>query len=197
MKKIVQEVYSSNEIKKSIFLGFLLPYTNFVTKMQKLKDEHPKAVHFVYAYRIYEDGKVVERFSDDGEPKGSSGMPVLNVLRGRDLVDCAAIVVRYFGGTLLGVGGLVRAYTQSVVDCIKEAEKSLLLDEFLLEESCEICCQYTLLGKVEYLAKKLALRMEKKTFEADGVVIVLMGERKGLDIFRQEFSTMQFNLKGE
>ncbi|MCE3039224.1 IMPACT family protein [Helicobacter anatolicus] len=194
MKKIAQEVCSSNEIKKSIFLGFLLPYTNFVTKMQKLKDKHPKAVHFVYAYRIYEDGKVIERFSDDGEPKGSSGMPVLNVLRGRDLVDCAAIVVRYFGGTLLGVGGLVRAYTQSVVDCIKEAEKSLLLDEFLLEESCEICCQYALLGKVEYLAKKLALRMEKKTFEADGVVIVLMGERKGLDIFRQEFSTMQFNL---
>ncbi len=68
-----------------------------------LKKEHPKAVHFVYAYRtLNEYNQIIEDKSDDGEPKGTSGIPSLNVLRGYDLVNTAVITVRYFGGTKLG-----------------------------------------------------------------------------------------------
>lgn len=193
MKKIAQEVCSTNEIKKSTFLGFLLPYSEFDSKIEMLKNKHPKAVHFVYAYRFYDNGKVVERFSDDGEPKGSSGMPVLNVLRGRDLVDCAAIVVRYFGGTLLGVGGLVRAYTQSVVDCLKDAENLGMIEDFLLEESESVFCAYTLLGKVEYLAKILELKLQKDSFETNGVYLSIKGQRQQLDNFKKQYQELQFN----
>ena len=63
--------------------------------------------------------QILESFDDDGEPKGSSGMPSLNVLRGENLIDIGVIVVRYFGGTLLGVGGLVRAYTNAIKDAIR------------------------------------------------------------------------------
>jgi len=77
-----------------------------------LKIEHPKARHIVYAYReLNEFNQIIENSSDDGEPKGSSGVPVLNVLRGEEFINVAILVVRYFGGIKLGIGGLVRAYT--------------------------------------------------------------------------------------
>ena len=136
------------EEKKSKFHSFLVPYSQFEEKLEELKKSHPKARHFVTAFRyLNEYGQIVEGSSDDGEPKGSSGKPSLKVLQGHNLINVAVIVVRFFGGTLLGVGGLVRAYGDSVNLAIANAEIELYED--LLEEFIEV--DYQLSSRCEYL----------------------------------------------
>jgi len=107
------------EIKRSQFLCYLQrteteqEARDFIAEVRHL---HPAARHHCTAFRLEEDtGEVWERSSDDGEPSGTAGSPMLAVLRGEELVNVCAVVVRYFGGVLLGTGGLVRAYTDAVV----------------------------------------------------------------------------------
>ncbi|HMO60660.1 MAG TPA: YigZ family protein [Ferruginibacter sp.] len=96
----------------SRFIAYAFPVVSadqFKARLQGLKKEHPKAVHHCFAYRIGLDGNNF-RSSDDGEPAGTAGKPILGQIDSRELVDTAIIVVRYFGGTLLGVPGLINAY---------------------------------------------------------------------------------------
>lgn len=110
------------EEKKSVFLAFAAPISSeeeaqaFITR---IRAEYPDARHHVYAYVLREGNKT--RYSDDGEPSGTGGMPVLDLIRKGGITDAAVVVVRYFGGTLLGTGGLVRAYTASAKDAISVA----------------------------------------------------------------------------
>lgn len=106
-------------IKNSRFITILLKITdkNEINKLiTNLKDEYPKATHYCYAYIIDNYKKA----SDDGEPGGTAGMPILNILEKNDLTNVLAVVVRYFGGIKLGAGGLVRAYSKSVRDTLEE-----------------------------------------------------------------------------
>lgn len=108
MKFVQKEFTATLEEKKSKFLAFLVPYKDFDKTMQRLRSEHPKAVHFVYAYRyLNEFEQIVENSSDDGEPRGTSGKPTLAVLSGAGIINSAAIIVRYFGGIKLGTGGII------------------------------------------------------------------------------------------
>ena len=96
----------------SKFIAFAFPIANvadFKKQLQRLKDEHPKAAHHCFAYRIGTDGNTF-RSSDDGEPSGSAGKQILGQIDSKQLTDLAVVVVRYFGGTLLGVPGLINAY---------------------------------------------------------------------------------------
>src|SRR6185295_2856251 len=96
----------------SKFIAYAFPIGNvadFKKQLKELKDEHPKAAHHCFAYRIGTDGNVF-RSSDDGEPSGSAGKPILGQIDSKQLTDVTVIVVRYFGGTLLGVPGLINAY---------------------------------------------------------------------------------------
>ena len=113
---------SRYEEKKSVFLGFALPVTTeeeAISFVSQIKKQYPDARHHVYAYVLREDNK--SRYTDDGEPSGTAGMPVLDILRKQNLVDCVIVVVRYFGGTLLGTGGLVRAYTIAAKEAVVDA----------------------------------------------------------------------------
>ncbi|HMU25443.1 MAG TPA: YigZ family protein [Ferruginibacter sp.] len=99
----------------STFLAYIFPCAStrvFKAKMQELKKEHPKAVHYCFAYKIGTDGNNF-RSSDDGEPSGTAGKPILRQIESKKLTDTGIIVVRYFGGTLLGVPGLIQAYKTS------------------------------------------------------------------------------------
>ncbi len=114
-KFVSTEFHLLLERKKSKFICHLFPYADLASVKSRLVKEHPKARHFVYAYRyINEYDQIVENSSDDGEPKGTSGKPSLAVLSGLDLVNTAVITIRYFGGVKLGTGGLVRAYSDAV-----------------------------------------------------------------------------------
>ena len=103
------------EISKSKFYAYLIETNSvdfFKNKLEQLKIEHKKATHYCYAYVIDDNGSK-EKAYDDGEPKGTAGMPILNVIKRKNLRNIAIIVVRYFGGIKLGAGGLVRAYSKA------------------------------------------------------------------------------------
>ena len=108
------EFESSDEFieKKSRFIGYVKPVKTqeeAVTFINGIKSKHWDATHNVYAYVLKENN--IQRYSDDGEPSGTAGVPVLDVILKNGLVDVCVVVTRYFGGTLLGAGGLVRAYS--------------------------------------------------------------------------------------
>ena len=157
-----KEFSETLEVKQSKFIAHLLPFHDFPQKLEQLKKEHPKARHFVVAYRyLNEYDQVVEYSSDDGEPSGTSGKPSLMVLQGQGIINAAVIVVRYFGGTKLGTGGLVRAYSDAVNLVINAAE----LFEYKKESMISISFEYTDVRKVEYECEKLDIRVVEKIFD--------------------------------
>lgn len=118
--EINERYQCTTEVMKSKFIAILMPIDNpdnFKKELAKIQKEHSKARHVVYAYRI--DGKT--KSCDDREPKGTAGRPLLELLMKKDLNRVALIVVRYFGGTLLGAGRLLRTYVQSGVNVLKVA----------------------------------------------------------------------------
>jgi uncharacterized YigZ family protein len=101
-------------VQKSRFIGCAAPVTSqeqALRYLQEIKTSYPDATHHCYAYILLSNAGIM-RYSDDGEPSGTAGIPILEVLKMRRLVNASVVVVRYFGGTLLGAGGLVRAYTK-------------------------------------------------------------------------------------
>lgn len=174
MNYVNDENYFIYEEKKSKFIAHLMPYPQFDEVMKRLKEEHPKGRHHVYAYRyLNEFDQIVENCSDDGEPKGTSGKPSLAVLSGHKLINSAVIIVRYFGGIKLGTGGLVRAYSDAVNKVI---EQSILHPYKKLAEK-ELHCSYTELSKVEYLLEKNAITILEKTF-TNSVVLKLQSSQE-------------------
>lgn len=118
------EVIGEFEEKKSDFLSYLLPHERFKARLAELRDQHPKANHHVTAFRHFNaEEQIVEGSSDDGEPKGTSGVLTLKTLIGANLIDVGVITVRYFGGTKLGTGGLARAYAGSANAAIAQARE--------------------------------------------------------------------------
>ena len=90
--------------------------------VEEARDQHPDATHHVYAYRVgADDDPLGERYDDDGEPSGSAGKPVLNVLQGEEVENVVCVVVRYYGGTKLGYGGLVSAYSEAAKGALEDA----------------------------------------------------------------------------
>lgn len=122
MESIKQSCQVTLEIKKSFFYGFVVPVDDeqaALSVLEKIRETYPNANHVCYAYSVSE-GQII-RFSDDGEPKHTAGMPMLGVLQKQGLTNVCAIVVREFGGIKLGASGLVRAYTKAVSDALKDA----------------------------------------------------------------------------
>ena len=161
MKFVVDEFSETFEEKKSKFIAFLVPYSKFDELMTRLRQEHPKARHYVYAYRyLNEFGQVVENSSDDGEPKGTSGKPSLNVLAGAGIINSAVVIVRYFGGVKLGTGGLVRGYGASVNKVLDVAK----LYEYKDNIKAYIECDYNQFSKVEYMLNQESIEIVNKDF---------------------------------
>ena len=133
--------------KKSRFIGYIKPVTTqdeAVAFINEMRAKYRDATHNVYAYSLREGQ--IRRASDDGEPQGTGGVPVLNVINGAELVDVCCVVTRYFGGTLLGVGGLVRAYSEGAKIALAAAKiKTMAQSADLL-----LRCGYDFYGKLEY-----------------------------------------------
>ena len=111
------------EDRKSIFIGEAMPVSSeeeALSFIETVKKRFPDARHHVYAYVLRENS--IMRFTDDREPQGTAGMPVLDVIRKNGLTDTVIVVTRYFGGTLLGTGGLVRAYSAAAIGAVEAAE---------------------------------------------------------------------------
>ena len=150
--------------KKSKFIGTLY-YVNSEEQAQNIirdtKKHYYDARHNCYAYRVMTEDGVVERFSDDGEPSGTAGGPMLNILAKNNLCNVLIIVTRYFGGILLGTGGLVRAYSEATS---KTIEMATIANETLgLEVEIEI--DYTELEMVKYYCQKNNIRISNIIYE--------------------------------
>ena len=178
--KFVNETYADTyEKKQSKFIANLVPYSEYNKILKKLKQEHPKARHFVVAYRyLNEFNQIVEHSSDDGEPKGTSGKPSLMVLQGSDMINTAVVIVRYFGGTKLGTGGLVRAYSDAVNLVLELSE----LIEYKEEITKKISFSYSNIRKIEYECLKCEIEILSKTFETQ-TIYELKGSKNDMSMF--------------
>jgi uncharacterized YigZ family protein len=129
MEFVIKDAYINEiNVEKSRFIAYFFPVSTkeeFLNEFTKIKKEHNKAKHHCYAYKINGDIK----YSDDGEPQGTAGKPILNVLESKNLTDCAIVVVRYFGGTLLGSGRLLRTYSLSASSVVANAKFYEVIEE--------------------------------------------------------------------
>ena len=150
--------------KKSEFIGYACPCKteqealDFIAKIRK---KHADAKHNVYAYQIKENN--IARFTDDGEPQGTAGMPVLDIIKKTGFTDACIVVTRYFGGILLGTGGLVRAYSHAA-KLAAEAAHVITYERFI---TCEIICDYTDYDKIRASYQGVGLMVDGVDFAAD------------------------------
>lgn len=147
--------------KKSEFIGFVKPVSDndeAVAFINEIRAKHRKAAYNVYAYITRKDQ--VSRYSDDGEPQGTAGVPVMDVLRKEGLTDVCCVVTRYFGGILLGGGGLVRAYSHSAALAVESAEIMMMCRCFPVTVSLS----YELYGRVNYILPEFEVKQNEPVF---------------------------------
>ncbi len=160
------KIESSDEFteKRSRFIGYVKPVkteaeaTEFINS---IRSKHWDARHNVYAYSLREGN--IKRYSDDGEPSGTAGMPVLDVITKNEVYDVCVVVTRYFGGVLLGTGGLVRAYSQGSKIAL-EAGQVVLMQNCLV---CSLTCTYNQYGKISSLIPDNGGVIDDSVFETD------------------------------
>ncbi len=165
MKSILSKTIFEIEEKKSKFIGILCHIDNkdeVLSCLALAKEEYPKATHYCYAYIV----DSYEYCNDDGEPSKTGGFPILNVLKENNLSNCLGIVVRYFGGTKLGTGGLVRAYTKAIKGSLEKGTIVELVPGYLVKLSFT----YEEQKQIDYLLKDSLIR--EKTFESKITYIV-------------------------
>lgn len=135
-------------------------------KIKEIKKKYYDARHNCYAYRVIEEDNILQRSSDDGEPSGTAGAPMLNILEKNDIANVLVVVTRYFGGILLGTGGLVKAYSEATLKSIDSNE----LIEKELGFEIQISTPYTDVQKIEYFLKTNNIKILNKEF-LDNVII--------------------------
>lgn len=161
--------------KRSRFIGHVWhaeSQDDAVGRIREMREKHWDATHNVYAYIIKTGG--IMRFSDDGEPQGTSGMPVLNVFRSGEIFDCCCVVTRYFGGTLLGAGGLVRAYSHTAKLALDAAGIGVMAPW----SRSLVSCSYSLFERVRDEISAIGGILEDTNFGSDVVIECIVPESK-------------------
>ena len=165
---IKQHAEFTYEDRKSVFIGEAMPVSTEAEALafiESVKKKYPDARHHVYAYVLRENS--IMRFTDDREPQGSAGMPTLDAIRKRGCTDTAVVVTRYFGGTLLGTGGLVRAYTAAAQGAIEAAE----IIKYDIYTELSVVLTYSDYGRITQLMESVGFRTADTVF-ADSVTLI-------------------------
>ena len=168
---------SDVEVKKSHFITSLKccrsedDAKGFIEEVRRANRD---ARHNCFAMRIGDPSVVFERFSDDGEPQGTAGKPMLELLKGAKLTDVCAVVTRYFGGTLLGTGGLVRAYSDSLKEALAATETAVLNTGFKVS----IRCDYSTANRLKRMAASMDLYTMEESYAEDCGLIYLVPEEE-------------------
>ena len=172
-------------VEKSTFIGYAKPIKSeeeAVEFINEIKKKHKDATHNVWAYTVGETMNI-QRYSDDGEPQGTAGIPILEVMKKSDITDCAVVVTRYFGGILLGTGGLTRAYTKGasialkaggVVEKVQGVDVALHLD-------------YDMIGKVQYVCGQNNWHIEDTEY-TDKVIVHILAEVSVSEVIEKEMT---------
>jgi len=169
---------SQIEEKKSKFIAnvfYIEKIEQVEEKIKEIRKKHYDARHHCYAYRIMqEDSIIIEKSSDDGEPSGTAGAPMLNILKKNELSNVLVIVTRYFGGILLGTGGLVRAYSDATIRGLEEA--NIIYQE--LGEEIEVLIEYKDLEKFKYYCNKRNIEIINNYYEENIRCIIKTNEEE-------------------
>lgn len=180
---VLKEAAYEYEEKKSIFIGYVKRCESEEEAKEfvaKIKNKHKDARHNCYAYVIGEN-MGIQRYSDDGEPQGTAGIPILDVIKKKNLTNIAVVVTRYFGGILLGAGGLVRAYTKAASDGINSGE----IVAKVLGRAIKMKISYDLLGKIQYLCATNNFYIENTEY-SDNVEVEIYVEEEKLEEIKQK-----------
>ena len=181
---IVKPGSSDIEVKKSHFITSLKRCSSaedaraFIEVIFRTNHD---ARHNCFAMRIGDPSAVFERFSDDGEPQGTAGRPMLELLKGARLCDACAVVTRYFGGTLLGTGGLVRAYSDSLKEALSVTETAALNSGYKIR----VRCDYSTANRLQRLAAAMGLNTMDEIYAEDCILIYLVPEETAPDFIRK------------
>jgi uncharacterized YigZ family protein len=160
-KRPAKNMEVRNQVKDSKFYGSIFAVESrkgAEKRISEIKDKYTDASHNVSAFRVEStdlDQEPVEYFDDDGEPSGSSGPPILEAIKGEDLLNTVIVVTRYFGGTKLGIGGLIRAYGDTARLAIKEAGIETLKEFYLIEVKTSFDKIGIVLGQLEALKSEI------------------------------------------
>lgn len=169
--------------KKSRFIGEVFPVKSEEEAMEileQVKKKYWDARHHCWAYVIGDD-RIQERLSDDGEPSGTAGKPILEVIRGQQACNLLVVVTRYFGGTLLGTGGLVRAYTEAA----KQALSASTIITRTTGYKLRIETDYTGLGKIQYLLGQRKIPIVGSEYAEQVVITIYVSEEAEKEIVHQ------------
>lgn len=177
---VKQDISAEFTEKKSLFIGhafFVTEEKDALERVEEIKKKYADATHNVWAYSLRKFS--AQRFSDDGEPQGTAGMPVLTAIKNNGVTDVCIAVTRYFGGILLGAGGLVRAYTKAAVLAIEAAGKTpvVLMSRFRL------VCGYDCYNSVCRIAETFGVNVEESVF-LEKVTVTGTVEADRFDAFR-------------
>ena len=176
--------------KKSKFICNIFPVESVEEaedKIIELRKKYHDARHNCFAYKIF--GENVERYSDDGEPSGTAGLPMITILNGKELSNVVAVVTRYFGGILLGTGGLVRAYSDALNDAINNSE--IVQKELGIEAEFEI--EYNELEELKYHLKNRNIQITNIEY-LEKIKVVVLGEKEQIEILENGISD-RINIK--
>ena len=179
--------------KKSKFISNISYVENIEeaeTKIKDIKKKYYDAKHNCIAYRVMENGRIVEKASDDGEPSGTAGGPMLNILQKNNLCNLVVVVTRYFGGILLGTGGLVRAYSDATQKAI---EKSIKVSKIEGVE-IEVKIDYANLEIFKYYCKNNEINITKIDYYED-IILKIEMEKNRKNIFLKDIETKALNIK--
>ena len=180
---LLEDAVEEQILQKSRFIGYAKPVSSEETALAFLADirkKHKDATHNCYAYIIGQNAGIM-RYSDDGEPTGTAGMPIIEVMKAKKIVDAIVIVTRYFGGVLLGAGGLVRAYSSTCALCVNSAKVATMFP------SLTYCCEvnYNMWDRVQYAMKSLPLRLLSSEFAKTVVFEICFKEQDELTVLRE------------
>lgn len=179
-------------VKKSKFITNIIKVSSkeeAEEEIKKIKKKYYDARHNCIAYRILENEKIIERFSDDGEPSGTAGQPLLNILEKNNIVNVLVIVTRYFGGILLGTGGLVRAYSESLLNILSKSD----MVEIKIGIECEVEIEYSQLEKFKYYCKNNDINIKEYKYTEKIVCKIEMEENKKSKIL-EDYKLKNINL---
>ena len=171
-KTLKQSAHDEFIVNKSRFIGYAAPCQSeeeALAFLKTIREKHRDATHNCYAYVIGENAGVMG-YSDDGEPGGTAGLPMMEVLKSRGVVNCCAVVTRYFGGVLLGAGGLVRAYTKGCAIALDAAQVVVMQ----LSQKLLLDVPYPLWDRVSHTMKSLPVLIEETRFGASVEATVLV-----------------------
>mgnify|MGYP005782412499 CR=1 FL=1 len=189
---IKENVQSDITVKKSKFICNLIKVSSqkeAEEEIKNVKKQFHDARHNCIAYRIIENEQIIEKSSDDGEPSGTAGAPMLNILQKNNLCDVVAIVTRYFGGILLGTGGLVRAYSDSLLQTIEISDKI----EKCIGEEFEVQLEYNNLESFKYYCRINDIFIEDLKY-SEIVICKIQIEQSKKEKLLEDFETKKVNL---